>query len=1056
MAYQPKSYRKFLAGTISAAVVASAVAPAAFAADVKLTDVAGLDAESQTAIAALVNLGIIKGYPTGEFKPNQQITRGQTAEMLVAALPTVEPKTTGLGSKFSDLSANSYYAKYAEAIADAGIVNGAAGKFEAGKNLTREQMAKIIVNAMGLKNNGKTVEIKDLDKAAADQREFITILAQHEITIAPGGNFDPKGQVTRNQFSLFVYRALTLAGVIAAAPEVVEVKSVNSTTLQVKVKGALKEVKASDFTFDNGLTVSAAKIVPAAAAEVFTTVELTTSTQEAGKTYKLLTFLGKEVKADVKVEVAASASVVGLTATNLKEVTVNFNTALDATSGANKDNYTVTGTTVETVTLSVDKKSATLTLGAALKQQGSVEVTAKKALKFVNGTALTADTTKKLENVTDVTIPVAEAIKLTGPNKFEVTFSEPVQSTTDSTVLINNGIYGVASKELSTDGRTLTVTLSASTLAEATYSVKVSGYKDFADFGAMSKTFDLVYAKDATVPTVELKTASQTEVKVTFSKPVTQKGGAALTKDYFYHTYSAWKPYTVTTTDNKTFTLSFDDNNSATVDPILPEGDITVTVLKTAGEKAIVDLWGNELAADAKLVAKISSDKVAPTVTKVEAKAENQLVVTFSEDVKVPTAANYVIKDAKGNKISQAVSVGSYDSTKYTQEINLGGKLAGGEYTIEVKDVTDKALASNKITPVTLSFTVTDKTAPTVATTDSSVKVVDNATAKEQYIYVTFSEAIATTGANSALSKDNYLVGGEALKSSDSIEIFGTDNKRVKITVKYRGDAPAAVVTAGSTKLTVGRIADVAGNVGTALSTDYTINSDSAPTAFTVAATDLNKLQLVFNAELKTVTADGIQVNNGADSTFNTVAAIDKVEVKDGKTYVDVTVKADERLADKGATTLSNMKVSVVANKLETITGQKLAAINNVTPTDKVAPALTGDIRLARTDADTATITLTLDEALKADLNTGLLATDFVITDATGKAYTPAIGYILTYTGATVTFTLNFDSEAALDKLNDTKFSVATKAEVNYLVDAEGNKVKAFTYKETKEALANN
>ena len=118
MAYQPKSYRKFLAGTVSAAVVASAIAPVASA---SFTDVAGsVHADD---IATLVAKGYIKGYPDGTFKPNNSLTRGEAAIIFSRILK--DAGVTEKGAGFPDVPASK--AELAEAVAivqAAGIMTG--------------------------------------------------------------------------------------------------------------------------------------------------------------------------------------------------------------------------------------------------------------------------------------------------------------------------------------------------------------------------------------------------------------------------------------------------------------------------------------------------------------------------------------------------------------------------------------------------------------------------------------------------------------------------------------------------------------------------------------------------------------------------------------------------------------------------------------------------------------------------------------------------------------------------------------------------------------------
>jgi trimeric autotransporter adhesin len=243
MAYQPKSYRKFLAGTITAAVVASAVAPAASAAEVKFPDLAGLDQETLTAIEALVGLQVIVGNPDGTFAPNKTINNSQAAEMIVKFLPNVDPKAAPTGKVFEDLTEKSYSSKFAEALVDAGYL-AAGGKFGPATGMTREAMAVIAVKAFGLTDTGAAVEVKDLDKASVAAQAAIKILAQHGLTNLLEGNFRPTETVTRSQFALFFYRGVQ-AVEAAKATTTADVKVVDVNKIEVKFNKAVDTSKVT-------------------------------------------------------------------------------------------------------------------------------------------------------------------------------------------------------------------------------------------------------------------------------------------------------------------------------------------------------------------------------------------------------------------------------------------------------------------------------------------------------------------------------------------------------------------------------------------------------------------------------------------------------------------------------------------------------------------------------------------------------------------------------------------------------------------------------------------
>ncbi|RSL28835.1 S-layer homology domain-containing protein, partial [Salibacterium salarium] len=214
MAYQPKSYRKFLASSVSAAMVATtfgAVVPAdvqqADAAE-SFTDVSN-DHWASESIQRLADQGIINGYQDGTYGPTEDISRGQVAELLVNAFDLEVDQNAE--SSFDDLNDDSYTTPFAEAVAEAGFIEGRANntEFAASRDLTRAQMATILVRAFELEPvEDSDAEVNDLEDAHESHQENIQILAQHGITETEDGNFRPKEAVNRAQFATFLDRAL--------------------------------------------------------------------------------------------------------------------------------------------------------------------------------------------------------------------------------------------------------------------------------------------------------------------------------------------------------------------------------------------------------------------------------------------------------------------------------------------------------------------------------------------------------------------------------------------------------------------------------------------------------------------------------------------------------------------------------------------------------------------------------------------------------------------------------------------------------------------------------
>ncbi|WP_018393453.1 S-layer homology domain-containing protein [Bacillus sp. 37MA] len=155
-------------------------------------------------IEFLSSKGVISGFSDGTFKPETNVTRGQAAIMLVRALDLSLSNRSNPG--FKDVSTKHSAYKYIAAIVDAGIYPKGA-KYEPDKTLTREEMARMLVNAYSFKGQ-KNVTFSDVSKSYWAQ-PYISLLAENGITAGfSNGTFQPKGAVTRAQFSVFLSRCL--------------------------------------------------------------------------------------------------------------------------------------------------------------------------------------------------------------------------------------------------------------------------------------------------------------------------------------------------------------------------------------------------------------------------------------------------------------------------------------------------------------------------------------------------------------------------------------------------------------------------------------------------------------------------------------------------------------------------------------------------------------------------------------------------------------------------------------------------------------------------------
>ncbi|MGM0842256.1 MAG: S-layer homology domain-containing protein [Bacillota bacterium] len=167
------------------------------------TDVAS---KYQEQIEQLVELGVIKGYKDNTFRPENTITRLQGVTMIVREMKL--DTTNRPNPHFKDIKTDHSGYDIIAAAADEGIISGKKdGNFDPNGKLTREQMAKILVEAYDLELiDSESKNFKDVPSTHWSYN-YINILASNGITTGyDDGSFKPAKDLTRLNFSLFLSR----------------------------------------------------------------------------------------------------------------------------------------------------------------------------------------------------------------------------------------------------------------------------------------------------------------------------------------------------------------------------------------------------------------------------------------------------------------------------------------------------------------------------------------------------------------------------------------------------------------------------------------------------------------------------------------------------------------------------------------------------------------------------------------------------------------------------------------------------------------------------------
>ncbi|WP_419961093.1 S-layer homology domain-containing protein [Psychrobacillus sp. BM2] len=961
MTNKSKKYRKFSAGVATATLVATAIAPTALAAEVKTaaTDFSDV-APTHTHYAAImqaVERGLFDGYKDGTFKPENSIDRkGVVKSLAKYVISQSDYKTfeeyisaNKLADKvtpFKDVPKTHGDKELYNAsliVKDSGIFRGSNNNLMPANNITRQQMAQVLVNGFDLKDlAGAESKVTDNAKAQDQYVKYINILSENGVTEVSA--FNPTGDVKRGQMASFLNRSYDVAH-----PEVVD----------------------------------------------------------------------------------PTPEVLSVSADNLKQFSITFNTKVDKASAEDIANYSLTdvtsGATADltngSVELQADGKTVLVSLGTEARQQDEVKVTAEDVVNEKNMAI------KKFDgNVTffDRAAPTVENLRTVGPRSVEINFSEPLKVA--PTVKLDNGSISTAvALDPSNHTRAVVELGVAPTTGE--HSLDIEGGQDYAAFKVAKTTKDFNYAVDTTVPTVTIDKAAPDRVTFKFSKPVKVANASNVS---FYHTVNNSANYVGNGLTPVNPVNGFADTFTVKFATPLPEG--TSKLFLNTKENAFEDAWGNDVAST-ELSASVVSDKTAPSVTKVDASTDKKFVITFSEEVNKSTAelaANYALTDSAGKAVSLSGATFAYDNAKKTVTVTLSTNLKPGSYALVVKNVEDLSYEKNKLTSQTIDVAIPDSTAWDVK---SAVKSGNN-------IRVTFSEAMSTEGLTTL---SNY-----SLRNNDKMVDYPAGTSIVVInnsTIEIRLPAGNTAINNVNGVRVSGSLKDAAGNVYS--NTDFilkTVSNDALDDVSLIkdsALTATNKtVKFQLNQELQgSLNPSMFTVSDPSPAgTFTFGGA--SYENNDGKATVTLTLAAN-------GTTFSfapnqQLKVVATAGALTNTFGTPNSPIT-IPVKDGIAPSVEkgndGKLLISNNTAtgDVSDFTIDFDEGLSA--STALWASDLVITDAAGNRLKAGDNYTVTASADNDIATV-----ALVNKYADYKgaLSVATVANPAYIRDVASNTANAF------------
>ena len=164
-------------------------------------------------VESMAAKGIITGVPGGKFAPANTLTRAEFAAMIVRLYKLEDATAT---NTFSDVKSTDWFYKAVLTASKAGIVNGLPdGRFDPNGKVTREQMAAMVARALvSVKGKDLTADAGKYTAKFGDKGTISSFAVNESNLVAkygimsgkPGDKFDPKGNATRVEAAVVMYR----------------------------------------------------------------------------------------------------------------------------------------------------------------------------------------------------------------------------------------------------------------------------------------------------------------------------------------------------------------------------------------------------------------------------------------------------------------------------------------------------------------------------------------------------------------------------------------------------------------------------------------------------------------------------------------------------------------------------------------------------------------------------------------------------------------------------------------------------------------------------------
>lgn len=900
MAYQPKSYKKFVATAATATLVATAVVPAAFADEVKTAaDFSDVAPQYKEAVDYLVDQKIAAGKDPSKFGTAESIIRIDAAVWIAKAVLDEGQISAAPASKFTDVPNRAKI--YVDALKAAGYVNGQSDtKYNSYAPITRGEVALILAEAYDLEGNSANNTFTDVNS-----RYLAAVSALKDNGITAGKSttrFGTGDAITRGELAVWVYKLETL-NALAVANVAVAVNGTDAT-VTADVKNAEANAEATISLYPNGdlkatPVVKTAKVVDGKVSTQFNDIPTGTHT--------VIVKVG-EASANQSFTIV-SADVASVTPLSATQVQVKFSQPVDedtlfsnvANGTFNTGVFSMTsldGIAPGTVTgeLSEDGTTLVVTTTNPVSKRYDVVI---DGLKSEAGVSI-PKYSKMITIAADEVAPVIVGTERVSASQVKVKFSEPLKAFTNVTFAYADGSAlpsGAVTGSIADGADEFTISMGSNVTANKELVATIIGAQDKNGNLLSPNPATVSFVKgaaDGTAPTVtNISQTGPTTFAIKFSEallsaPTVTVGGTAAASVKVDPSDSSRYIVTSSSVLNDATTIAY-SNFSDLSGEVGTAGSQVVTFVKDA------------------VAPKLVSSKVVVDSTT----GKEVLEFTFDKDVDI-TAASTV--SARGNFVKDyvtttglvfgptALSYSDADNKKVVRVTDaldtfLGGAttdVEGAVYNLDLSFANVESLSDVAITSGKATFTRgVDGTPSSVAVV--KVNTVAQSATDNNQVLVTFDRAVDGASATNAA---NYSIAGATIDSVTLLPVAAGGTQQAVLNLKQdsntftgvRNINISNVKALGSTKVmepfftnTVSIEENVAPKVTSAKLTSTTQVTLTFSEAVTSAAA--NDFEVLVGG-VSQATVENVSLTSGTPSTTHTLTinTVDAAELAKGIT----------------------------------------------------------------------------------------------------------------------------------------------------------------------------